>query len=333
MPDQRNRSFAIHVKDDDRGKRLDAFIAAVFPEVSRSTISRLIRNGDIKVTGGPKKPGFRINAGDIVSGIIYGPTGVLFQPEPIDLDIIFEDSLFLVINKPPGIVVHPSPGHEHGTLANGLLFHRPQIQGVGEMPTRPGIVHRLDKDTSGILVIAKTDAAYHYLIAQFKNRTIGKTYLGIVFGVPDEYSGQIILPIGRHATQRKKMRVTDEGKARYAETRWKMREAWDRLSLLEFDIKTGRTHQIRVHCAAIRHPIVGDPVYGFKRPHKLFEDAPALKKIIGTVPRQMLHAWRLCLTHPTTNETIKFEAPVPDDMILFSKNIKACLKNNNLTGG
>jgi len=324
MHDRSDRSFAIRVNHEDMGKRLDSFLAAAFPLISRNAISHLIRNGDITVSGAPKKPGFRINAGDIVSGILHTAPDALFKAEPVAIDIVFEDSVFLIINKQPGIVVHPSPGHDHGTIANGLLFHRPQIQGVGEVPTRPGIVHRLDKDTSGILIIAKTDAAYHYLIAQFKTRAIEKTYLGIVFGVPDQESGQIILPIGRHATQRKKMSVTDQENARYAETRWKIRETYDRLALLEFDIKTGRTHQIRVHCAAIRHPIVGDPVYGLKRPHKLFEDAPALKKIITAVPRQMLHAWRLCVTHPETGETMTFEAPIPNDMSSFLKNLAAC---------
>lgn len=326
MPDRINRPFSIDVKGNDAGKRLDAFIASAFPEISRNTISRMIRNGGITVSGTIRKPGFRINAGDTVSGILIGSADISLQPEPVDLTILFEDDLFIVINKQPGAVVHPSPGHDHGTIANGLLFHRPELQGVGEVPTRPGIVHRLDKDTSGILIVAKTNPAYHYLVTQFKNRSIEKTYLGIVFGVPDQESGRVILPIGRHATQRKKMSVTDEGNARYAETRWKIREAWDRMALLEFDIKTGRTHQIRVHCGAIRHPIVGDPVYGPKRPQRLFAGSPALQKVVGGVPRQMLHAWRLCLSHPATGEVLTFEAPIPEDMLSFSENAKACMK-------
>ncbi len=322
MHEQSNRSFAILVDNDDIGKRLDTFITSTFPEISRSAASRLIRNGDISVQGVIKKPGFRVNAGDIVSGTISELTDVAFKPEPVDIDIIFEDNLFLVINKKPGIVVHPSPGHDHGTIANGILFHRPQIEGVGGIPTRPGIVHRLDKDTSGILIIAKTESAYNYLVSQFKERSISKTYIGIVFGIPDRESGQIVLNIGRHASMRKKMTVTDRDSARYAETHWKIRERYHRLSLMEFDIKTGRTHQIRVHCAAIRHPIVGDLIYGFKKPYKLFEDTPALKKIISGVPRQMLHAWHLKVYHPETGELLHFETPIPGDMLSFLENFR-----------
>ncbi len=322
MHEKSNRSFAIRVGNEDIGKRLDTFITTSFPEISRSTASRLIRSGDITVFDAIRKPGYRVNPGDSVSGTFHELPTVQFAPEPIEIDIIFEDSLFLVINKKPGIVVHPAPGHEHGTIANGLLFHCPQIQGVGIDPTRPGIVHRLDKDTSGIMIVAKTEPAYNYLVAQFKERLISKRYLGIVYGIPDKESGQIVLNIGRHASLRKKMSVTDHGNARYAETHWKIKEKYQRLSLLEFDIKTGRTHQIRVHCAAIRHPIVGDQTYGFKKSYKLFEDTPELKKIIRNVPRQMLHAWQLRLRHPENGELLQFQAPLPDDMISFSDNFK-----------
>ena len=322
MHDNSNRSFAIPVEITDIGKRLDSFITSGFPELSRSIASRLIRNGDITVSGSMKKPGYRLRAGDIVAGTIQEPAACLFEPEPIDLQILFEDALFLVINKSPGIVVHPSPGHNHGTIANGLLFLRPEIKGVGVDITRPGIVHRLDKDTSGIMVVAKTESAYNYLVSQFKERRISKTYLGIVYGIPDQDTGQILLKIGRHASHRKKMTVTDHGNARYAETHWKIKEKFQRLTLVEFNIKTGRTHQIRVHCAAIGHPIVGDPTYGFKRPLKRFENNPPLKEIVCNVPRQMLHAWQLGFSHPETSENLKFEAPLPDDMIDFIDSIK-----------
>ena len=185
MQNNSNRSFAITADNDENGKRLDTFITFTFPELSRSAVSRLIRNGDITVSGSIKKPGFRLRAGDIVSGNFPEPSPCPFEPEPIDIQILFEDALFLVINKKPGIVVHPSPGHTQTTIANGLLFLRPEIKGVGVDPTRPGIVHRLDKDTSGIMVVAKTEAAYEYLVSQFKKRKISKTYLGIVYGIPD----------------------------------------------------------------------------------------------------------------------------------------------------
>jgi 23S rRNA pseudouridine1911/1915/1917 synthase len=322
MKNTSNRSFVIPADNDDNGKRLDTFITSAFPEQSRNEVSRLIRNGDITVSGSIKKPGFRLRSGDIVSGSFHELPQCLFDPEPIDLQILFEDPLFLVINKQPGIVVHPSPGHPHGTIANGLLFLRPEIKGVGVDPTRPGIVHRLDKDTSGIMVVAKTKTAYEYLVSQFKKRRISKTYLGVVYGIPDRESGQIVLNIGRHATQRKKMSVTDGEKGRIAETHWKIIEKYQRMSLLEFDIKTGRTHQIRVHCKALRQPIVGDETYGFKKPLKIFDDIPSLKEIVSNVPRQMLHAWQLGFIHPETGENVRFEAPRPDDMSIFIENIK-----------
>jgi len=316
MYEKSNLSFAVMVETDNAGKRLDTFLTSAFPQLSRSSISRLIRDGHITLSGAKKKPGYRVNDGDIVAGVVPQSTDDAdLTPEPIDIDIVFEDHLFLVVNKKPGIVVHPSPGHDHGTIANGLIFHRPQIKGVGGLPTRPGIVHRLDKDTSGILITAKNEFAYNYLISQFKDRSVSKKYLGLVYGIPDRESGQIALKIGRHASHRKKMSVTDHTTARFAETHWKIRDKFDRISLLEFDIKTGRTHQIRVHCAAIRHPIVGDLTYGFKRPHKLFSDTPGLNKIIRAVPRQMLHAWQLIIRHPESGEPLKFEVPLPEDMM------------------
>jgi 23S rRNA pseudouridine1911/1915/1917 synthase len=327
MHDNSNRSFAIPVDIIDIGKRLDTFITSTFSELSRSTASRLIRNGVITIDGSIKKPGYRVNAGDIVSGCIPDQSPCPLEPEPIDIQILFEDPLFLAINKNPGIVVHPSPGHAHGTVSNGLLFLRPDIKGVGVDPTRPGIVHRLDKDTSGIMIIAKTESAYNFLVAQFKERQISKTYLGIVHGIPDQESGQIVLKIGRHASHRKKMTVTDDEKGRIAETHWKIKEKYQRMSLMEFDIKTGRTHQIRVHCAAIRHPIVGDQAYGFKKPFKIFEDMPPLKKIVCNVPRQMLHAWQLGFLHPETGKNVRFEAPLPVDMMEFINSIKKTSQN------
>lgn len=327
MPERSNGSFAIRVDNDDIGKRLDTFIVTTFPDISRSSISRMIRNGAITVSGIVKKPGYRVNGGDVISGNISDSAGDhQFEPEPVALDIIFEDALFLVINKKPGIVVHPAPGHDHGTIAHGLIYHRPQIEGVGGTPGRPGIVHRLDKDTSGIMIVAKTETAYDYLVSQFKGRLISKKYLGIVFGIPDREHGRIVKNIGRHASLRKKMTVTDRENARYAETHWKIKEKFNRVCLMEFDIKTGRTHQIRVHCAAINHPIVGDLTYGFKKPYKLFEDIPSLKAVVTNVPRQMLHAWQLGLRHPETNEMLQFEAQLPGDMISFLDNFKTCQK-------
>ena len=309
------KSFAVRVGEDDIGKRLDFFVTSAFPELSRSNASRLIRDGRITISGIKKKPGYRVNEDDVIDGTFETPSSVDFKPEPVDIDIVFENRLFLVINKQPGIVVHPAPGHDHGTIAHGLLHHCPEIEGVGGTRSRPGIVHRLDKDTSGIMIVAKNEFAYHYLVSQFKQRTVGKKYLGIIHGIPERDSGQVVLNIGRHAGLRKKMSVSRHKTARRAETHWTVRDTLDRLSLLEFDIKTGRTHQIRVHCAAIGHPIVGDQIYGYKKPANGFRDEPELQKIISNVPRQMLHAWQLELKHPESGEMLKFEVPMPEDMV------------------
>jgi 23S rRNA pseudouridine1911/1915/1917 synthase len=312
----RKGSFSILVDEEDAGKRLDTLIALSFPELSRNSASRLIREGAIIVQNVIKKPGFKVHTDDLISGYIP-ENSFVFTPEPVDLDIIFEDPSILILNKQAGLVVHPSPGHDHGTLANGLLSHRPEIDGIGGISTRPGIVHRLDKDTSGIMVVAKTQTAFDHLIDQFKKRQIGKTYLGFVYGIPQKDAGQILLNIARHKNNRKKMATTDDVTARYAETHWKVINRFEKISLLEFDIKTGRTHQIRVHCSAIKHPIVGDLVYGLKRPYKPIADIPHLKRVVKSVKRQMLHAWRLGLNHPDTEERLQFEAPMPDDMAMF----------------
>jgi len=323
---KRRKSFAIHVKEGDAGKRLDAFVAEAFPEYTRSAVTRFIRNGDITISGIPKKPGSRVNLGDMVSGCIAVDTPATDEiaPEPVEIEIVFEDPFFLVINKAPGTVVHPAPGHDHGTITHGLLHLRPEILGVGGAPDRSGIVHRLDKDTSGIMIVAKNESAYNYLISQFKTRSVAKKYLGIVHGVPEPPAGRIVLKIGRHARQRKKMTVTDRENARYAETHWRTRETYSGTSLLEFDIKTGRTHQIRVHCAAIGHPIVGDKTYGLKKPGRGFKN-PRVKAAITDVSRQLLHAWQLSLVHPESGEKMQFEAPMPADMVDF---IKTCAQTD-----
>jgi 23S rRNA pseudouridine1911/1915/1917 synthase len=315
MPGNRNRMFAL-VVEDEAGKRLDALIASSFPEISRTVAGRLIREGFIKVNESIKKPSFRVNPADIVSGRIPNPQPFYLEPQPIDIDILFENDACIVVNKQPGIVVHPSPGHETGTLANGLIYIRPEINGIGGVPDRPGIVHRLDKDTSGALVLAKTEDAFRNLIFQFKERSIDKRYLGFVYGNMPE-SGRIDLPIGRHASDRKKMSAMDFSKSRDAETHWNLIRQFDRIALVEFTIKTGRTHQIRVHSAAIGHSIIGDTVYGVKKPQKLFPDHPKLAGLIKKVPRHMLHAWQIAFTLPGAGELIRIEAPIPEDMLKF----------------
>ena len=302
-------AFTILVEPPDSGKRLDQYIASCISECSRSVAANLIRDGIIRVQGMVRKPGYRVKAGDEICGCIPPPIPVLFKPEPIPIEILHEDNDIIVINKQPGLVVHPAPGHHNGTLVNALLYHCPKLNGIGGS-LRPGIVHRLDKDTSGVLVVAKNDRTHHHLSRQFKSRRVKKQYLALVHGKMESDSGSVSLPIGRHPLDRKKM-STSSRKSRVAETMWQIRERFDLASLIEVNLKTGRTHQIRVHCAAIKHPVIGDNVYG---PRKTGKNAPYGKNLFESVPRQMLHAWRIVLTHPVTEEKVSFEAPIPLDM-------------------
>jgi 23S rRNA pseudouridine1911/1915/1917 synthase len=226
-----------------------------------------------------------------------------------------------VINKPPGLVVHPAPGHFSGTLVNGLRYHCPDLGTIGA-EIRPGIVHRLDKDTSGTLVVAKNAAALENLASQFKNRAVRKDYIALVHGTMAAESGTIRMPIGRHPVDRKKM-STSSRKGREAETDWRVARDLSGFTLLELRLKTGRTHQIRVHCAAIGHSIVGDPVYGRRRSAAA---PPAIQALLAQVRRQMLHAWRLEIDHPRSGERMRFEAPLPDDM----ERLIAALTNSGL---
>ena len=303
-------SFTIRVETTDSGKRLDFLVASRIEDCSRSFAATLIRNGKIRIQGEVKKPGYRVRAGEEVRGHFPFPEHVLFKPEPIPIHILHEDDDIIVVNKQPGLVVHPAAGHYSGTLVNGLLYHCPMLEGIGG-ELRPGIVHRLDKDTSGVLVVAKNSRAHHRLSDQFKNRTIKKKYLALVHGKMKADSGTISLPIGRHPVDRKKMSVYSK-KSRNAETTWKIKERFILSTLIDIDLKTGRTHQIRVHCAAINHPVMGDPVYGGRRGNVKIEIS---KDYRLSVPRQMLHAWRLELTHPSTQTILCFEAPIPSDIL------------------
>ena len=229
-----------------------------------------------------------------------------------------------MVNKQPGLVVHPAPGHFSGTLVNGLLYHCPNLGGIGG-ELRPGIVHRLDKDTSGTLVVAKNDAAHTNLSRQFKSRKVKKDYLALVHGNMKSPTGSIKLPIGRHPVDRKRM-STVSPRGRSAETEWNIKEQFQGVALLEVHLKTGRTHQIRVHCAAMHHPIVGDRVYGPRKPGKtLVRGRPTsdkLLQILKSVDRQMLHAWRLSFHHPHTGKAVTFESRLPEDMAIIIQKIR-----------
>jgi 23S rRNA pseudouridine1911/1915/1917 synthase len=310
MPD--NGAFIINVSETDSGMRLDALVAANIDQCSRSFAAQLIRKEIIRVHDTIKKPGYRVHPGDRIHGYLPLPEPVAFSAEPIPLDIIYEDDDIIVINKSAGMVVHPAPGHYTGTLVNGLLHHCPDLKQMnGEL--RPGIVHRLDKDTSGVLVATKNHDALLNLADQFQSKTVEKIYLALAYGdVPDE-TGEINLPIGRHPSDRKRMSVNSR-KPRSAETHWQVRERFDGLTLLELNIKTGRTHQIRVHCTAIHHPVVGDPVYGSRKAGKHLVKQTKIYALIKAASRQMLHARQLRITHPVSGESLSFKAPLPEDM-------------------
>ena len=295
----------INIHNDLTGTRLDTIISNFVETCSRTRAGYLINSSHILVNNNKKKPGYRVKKGDIISGIIY-ESGIKTKitPEKIDLNIIFEDDHIIVINKTPGMVVHPAPGNLSKTLVNALLFHKPAIKNVGDDPFRSGIVHRLDKDTSGLMVVAKTRQALHFLQKEFKQRRIEKRYLALVSGNLSEDHGQIKLPIGRHTIKRKIMAVNHEtGKS--AITGWKVKKRYTTACLIEALLKTGRTHQIRVHFYAIDHPLIGERIYQHRRYRK--------KK--GAAPRQMLHSWKLAFRHPYSGRKISFKAELPEDFI------------------
>lgn len=302
--------FHIVVDPIDAGTRLDRLVASRVSALTRSQAAALIQRGQIAVNNLSRKPGYRLQARDEISGRMPPPADTEVKPEPLALDILHEDDDMIVLNKPAGVVVHPAPGHPSGTLVNALLYHCPTIGPIGG-ELRPGIVHRLDKETSGILVVAKNAAAHSHLAGQFAARNIRKIYLAIVCGEMADDSGVIALPIGRHPVDRKRM-STSSRKPRMAETRWEVRERFKGLTLVELNLKTGRTHQARVHCAAINHAILGDPVYAGRKVHQ--GPTAATLRFIRQVKRQMLHAWRLTCTHPSRLVPVVFEAPLPQDM-------------------
>jgi 23S rRNA pseudouridine1911/1915/1917 synthase len=280
--------------------RLDTSITEHLPDLSRSRVQKLIEQGHIQVNGQictDKKR--KVGEGDRLGITIPDSQPLELAAEAIDLDILYEDDELIIINKPAGLVVHPAPGHESGTLVNALLYHCPNLAGIGGVQ-RPGIVHRLDKDTTGALVIAKTDRSHQHLQAQLKAKTARREYLGIVHGSPKTAHGSIDLPMGRHRFDRQKMAVIPVEKGgRNALTHWQLLERLGNYSLLEFRLETGRTHQIRVHSSQIGHPILGDPLYSSGR------------SIGVNLSGQLLHAYRLILEHPCTGESITSIAPIP----------------------
>lgn len=287
-------------------QRLDTYLRSRFPAVSRGAIQRLIEEGYIRVCGRTVKPTHTPRAGEQV--LVEWPEAkpLANRPEDLPLKVLFEDELLLVLNKAPGVVVHPAAGHEEHTLVNALLHHwAGQLSGIGGV-ARPGIVHRLDKETSGCLVVAKTDEAHLALASQFANRKVRKTYNAIVCGDLPKDRGEIHAPIARHPSHRKRMAVT-AGEGRDARTTYKALEWLRGSTFIEALLHTGRTHQIRVHFQFVGHPLVGDNVYGQRQNSRLTD-------LTGyTAPRQMLHASRLAFVHPRTGRELALEAPLPED--------------------
>ena len=294
-------------------ERLDVFLRTKFPAVSRGAMQRLIEQGHIRVDGKAVKPTHAPRAGEKIEIHFPEPKPAEAQPEEIPLDILFEDKSLLVVNKPAGLVVHPAAGHEEHTLVNALLFHcKGSLSGIGGV-ARPGIVHRLDKETSGCLVVAKNDETHIALSEQFANRVVKKVYHAIVCGEVPREAGEIHAAIARHPTHRKRMAVHDDSDGRAAHTSYRVLEKLNHATLVEAQIHTGRTHQIRVHFQHLGHPVVGDDTYGSTKNKRLKELANY------AAPRVLLHAKELSFIHPRTQKTLKFSAPLPDDFKLALK--------------
>jgi 23S rRNA pseudouridine1911/1915/1917 synthase len=314
LPKENNRvkSFTIRVPEKNKGRRLDQFLSETDLDLSRSQAKNLIQKNYVLLNQRLTKPSTHLKAGDLISVTIPRPEPLSLKPEPLPLTILYEDASIIVVDKPAGMVVHPAAGHYSGTLVNALLYHCRDLTGINGV-LRPGIVHRLDKETSGVMVVAKDEEAYQQLTSQFKNRSVEKVYWAIAYGKFRQEEGLIDSAIGRHPSQRKRM-STRTRKGRMAITRWKRIENLDGFSLLEIFPQTGRTHQIRVHLSSMGHPLLGDPLYGRKGRVGTIQD-PILKECVKRMNRQALHALRLTFNHPHTGERVQFESPIPQDMM------------------
>lgn len=291
--------------------RLDSFVSGQL-DLSRTRVQALIVDGRIQVDGRTPKKSERVEEGGRITVYLPPPEAVEIEAEDLPLDIVYQDDVLLVVNKAAGMVVHPAPGHRSGTLVNALMYHVRDLSGIGGR-LRPGIVHRLDRDTSGLMVVAKTDAAHRTLSSALHRRHVKRLYCAAVWGHLNESSLTIDEPIGRDPKDRKRMAVVEGGRA--AVTRVKVRERWNRADLLDVALQTGRTHQIRVHLAHVGHPVVGDPIYGVGWVRGM--GGPARRwaqELARRTPRQFLHAAELMFEHPETGERVRFRAALPDDL-------------------
>ncbi len=322
------------------GMRLDVYLTRQIQNATRSKVQKGIKQGQVRINGRPVlRPSYEVQPGDVIECILYKAPPVEARPEPIPLDIYYEDDYLIVLNKPAGMVVHPAYGHREGTLVNALLYHvgvdkplrmeehneggiglslsQAAPRYAGDPTIRPGIVHRLDKDTSGLMVVAKDDVTHARLAQQFMDHTIERTYEAFLWGVPDPLEGKIEGAIGRDPRDRKRMAVVPSGQGKHAVTHYHVLEALPYVARVGFRLETGRTHQIRVHARYMGHPVLGDPIYGGQRIHA-GPGTPArkafFKRLFDVMPRQALHARTLGFTHPITGARLRFEADLPEDM-------------------
>lgn len=304
-----NQTVVLRVEPADAGGRLDSYLASRIEGWSRSRLQQLIEDEDVLVNGRSAKPSQKLRAHDELEVELTPSPVAEFEPENIPLEIIYEDHDLIIVNKPAGMVTHPAAGVSGGTLANALAFHFQQLsEHAGAR--RPGIVHRLDKDTSGLLVVAKNEAVHEHLADQFRAREVFKSYVALVHGVVANDAGRIDQPIGRDPKNRIRMAVVQSGRS--ALTLYHVRRRYESMTLLDVELKTGRTHQIRVHLSWIKHPVVGDEVYGGGRDNVVRD--PELRAGIRKLGRQFLHAERLAFRHPTTGKRVEFEAALPNQL-------------------
>ena len=287
----------LQVNPEDTGTRLDAWLAAQLPDVTRSAAARLCEEGRVTAAGKPLAKNYRLGGGEAVSVALPDPEPVDVAPQDIPLDVVYEDSDVIVVNKPKGLVVHPAPGHPDGTLVNALLYHCGNTLSGINGTLRPGIVHRIDRDTSGLIIAAKNDRAHLSLAAQLQDHSLSRVYEAVAVGGLREDRGTVDAPIGRHPVDRKRMAV-DRQNGREAVTHWRVLARYPGFTHVECRLETGRTHQIRVHLASIGHPLLGDVVYGSKKP-------------VPGLAGQCLHARRLRFTHPSTGQLVELECPLP----------------------
>ena len=298
----------LQVNPEDTGTRLDAWLAGQLPDVTRSAAARLCEEGRVTAAGKPLAKNYRLSGGEAVSVALPDPEPVDVAPQDIPLDVVYEDSDVIVVNKPKGLVVHPAPGHPDGTLVNALLHHcGDSLSGIGG-EKRPGIVHRIDRDTSGLIIAAKNDAAHLALAAQLADHTLARTYECLAVGNFREDSGTVDAPIGRHPVDRKRMAVVRQG-GREAVTHWEVIARYPGVTHLRCRLETGRTHQIRVHLAYIGHPILGDTVYGAKKP-------------VAGLTGQCLHAVGLRFIHPRTGEPVELTCPLPEEFVRMLEKLR-----------